>query len=519
MARAVAALEEDEAAKSLGPLLEDESPDVRRGAIEALLRYAGVAGAMAAGETLRLLAASRRASHRVEAAEVVAAVALPGYTGMLRSLLADTDLGVRRAALGAIGRTRNLRLLPDVIAALGDREVRVAATRALVAAGGGVLPSLDALLSREGVAAPVAISAAAAAGSIGGAEGAAILRKHVGHPAREVRARVVGALRITAYREPAVTAEEIRDRLAAEVAEATLLAAARVDLEEEAGAGLLRAALDRELARSRDLVLSLLALIYPAQPILWARRHLAGLDEDKRAYALEVVETVCPKRVRDLFLPLLETSEPAELLRRLGAASPPARMPVAARVAALAAGGFAGETRWLRTCAQHTGAATQNGDPMKLTVEKVILLKATDFFSTIEDDILAEVATTLVEQVAAPGERIIEQGERDSSLFVVVAGMLRVHDGATIVARLGTGEVVGDLSALVPDVRSVSVTAEEETSLLRMDHSTLMDLIEEHTEVAYGIIRFLVRRCRSATASVVRATVEARDVPARDRRV
>jgi CRP-like cAMP-binding protein len=134
---------------------------------------------------------------------------------------------------------------------------------------------------------------------------------------------------------------------------------------------------------------------------------------------------------------------------------------------------------------------------MKLTVEKVILLKATDFFSTIEDDILAEVATTLVEQTAAPGERIIEQGGRDSSLFLIVSGTLRVHNGATVLAR------VGDLAALDPDVRTVSVTADEETSLLRMDHSTLMDLIEEHTEVAYGIIRFLVRRFRTLTAALV----------------
>jgi hypothetical protein len=72
---------------------------------------------------------------------------------------------------------------------------------------------------------------------------------------------------------------------------------------------------------------------------------------------------------------------------------------------------------------------------MKLTVEKVILLKATEFFSTIEDDILAEVATTLVEQTAAPGERIIEQGESGSNLFLIVSGRLRVHNGATVRAR------------------------------------------------------------------------------------
>ena len=499
-ARAVAALEEDEATTGLVPLFDDPSPDVRRGAIEALLRYAGVPGAMAAGETLRQLAASAEPAHRAEAAEIVGAVALPGYTALLRHFLADTDLGVRRAALGAIGRTRNLSLLPVLIDALDDHAVRAAAARALVAAGAAALPALGALLADARVPVAKGTRAAEAVGRIGGADGPAILRKHLDHPVREVRARIVAGLRISAWREPGETAPGIHERIAAEVEEAVGLAAAKADVAAAEGAELVVAALDRELERSRDLVLSLLSLIHPAQPILWARRHLARADPDKRAYALEVVETICPRPVREVFLPLLETDDPAEILRRLRPRAPVVRMSAEDRLRALAARNHPGATAWLATSARHAIAGKLDGDSnMKLTVEKVILLKATEFFSTIEDDILAEVATTLVEQTAAPGERIIEQGESGSNLFLIVSGRLRVHNGTTVIARVGPGQVVGDLSALVPDVRAASVTAEEETSLLRMDHSTLMDLIEEHTEVGYGIIRFLVRRFREQT--------------------
>jgi CRP-like cAMP-binding protein len=126
--------------------------------------------------------------------------------------------------------------------------------------------------------------------------------------------------------------------------------------------------------------------------------------------------------------------------------------------------------------------------------------------------VCGDAAVALTRCTDAPARAVAalaEQGERDASLFLIVSGTLRVHDGATVVARLRPGEAVGELSALDPDVRTLSVTAEEETTLLRMEHSTLMDLIEEHTEVANGIIRFLVRRCRSATASVVRVVAEA----------
>jgi CRP-like cAMP-binding protein len=135
-----------------------------------------------------------------------------------------------------------------------------------------------------------------------------------------------------------------------------------------------------------------------------------------------------------------------------------------------------------------------------LTIEKVILLKSTDFFSTIDDDILAEVATTLeVVNVPARG-RIIEAGDSGSSLYVVASGSVRVHDGAVTLRLLGPKEVFGDLSALDPDERTVSVTAAEDTVLLYMEHSTLMDVMEEHIEVAHGIIRFLVRRFRAGKA-------------------
>ncbi len=504
-ARAVAALDEDEAARSLAALLEDRSESVRRSAVEALLHYGGVAGATAAGESLRRLATSADPGDRSEAADIVYAVGLPGYTGMLRALLGDTDPGVRRAALVAIGRTRNLRLLPALIAALDDRVLRVAAVRGLVAANDAALPALGALLDDPGVSEATATRAAEAIGRICG-DGVWMLRKHLDHPLREVRTRVLAGLRLGAYREPEATPDAIHARIAVEVEEAAVLAAARADVASAKGCDLLHAALDRELRRSRDLVLGLVSLVTPAQPILWARRHLAGEDEEKRAYALEVVETLCPKGIRDVLLPLLESNDSAETLRRLSSARSPARSSAAERLDALAAGSHPGGTAWIAFCARHAAGRTQ-GDAMMLTVEKVILLKSTDFFSTIEDDILAEVATTLVEQTAAPGERIIEQGERDASLFVIVRGLLRVHDGSTVIARLGPGEVVGDLSALDPDVRTVSVTAEQETSLLRMDHATLMDLIEEHTEVAYGIIRFLVRRCRANTASMLRAGV------------
>ena len=56
------------------------------------------------------------------------------------------------------------------------------------------------------------------------------------------------------------------------------------------------------------------------------------------------------------------------------------------------------------------------------------------------------------------------------------------------------GQVFGELSALDPEQRTASVSACEDTRLLRPDHETLFDMMGQRVEVAHAIIRFLVRR-------------------------
>ena len=127
-------------------------------------------------------------------------------------------------------------------------------------------------------------------------------------------------------------------------------------------------------------------------------------------------------------------------------------------------------------------------------VEKIIALKAVEFFASADEDLLAEIAASVVEQTVAPGGTIIESGMVDASMFVVARGRVRVVpvDGAPL--ELGPGAVFGELAALDPQPRSASVSTVTETVLLRIAHSTVVDLMSEHIEIAHGIIRFLIRR-------------------------
>ena len=74
---------------------------------------------------------------------------------------------------------------------------------------------------------------------------------------------------------------------------------------------------------------------------------------------------------------------------------------------------------------------------MLLTIERVLTLKTVGIFSNTPEEALVDLASVLEEVHSRPGETIIEKGEIGSSLYIVVSGKVRVHDGTTTLADLG----------------------------------------------------------------------------------
>ena len=131
-----------------------------------------------------------------------------------------------------------------------------------------------------------------------------------------------------------------------------------------------------------------------------------------------------------------------------------------------------------------------------LTLEKVMMLKSISVFSDIADRTLIEVASVLEEAHFDADQTIFKKGDTGHSLYLVVEGAVRIHDGDKTIATLGPGEVFGELAALDPEPRMASATTTEPVLLLHMDHAELNELMAEHPEVAPGIIRGLCRRLR-----------------------
>ena len=124
--------------------------------------------------------------------------------------------------------------------------------------------------------------------------------------------------------------------------------------------------------------------------------------------------------------------------------------------------------------------------------------RAAPLFASLSADALLPVAA-LCHQVDLVAEQVLfEAGEVGDALFVVVSGTVRVMRGTQQVARLGTGECVGEMGALDLEPRSATVVAAESTRLVRLERNDLMDLLTDYPELMRGLAEMLVDRIRKA---------------------
>ena len=104
-----------------------------------------------------------------------------------------------------------------------------------------------------------------------------------------------------------------------------------------------------------------------------------------------------------------------------------------------------------------------------------------------------------------PGEYIVNQGSQVDSLFIVLSGYLEIKNEETgyVVAKIGSGEIVGEMSFVDAKPPSVSVVATEQCKI----YSIPIKRMKQKMEVDQGfaarlycaIATFLSHRLRSTT--------------------
>jgi CRP/FNR family cyclic AMP-dependent transcriptional regulator len=133
---------------------------------------------------------------------------------------------------------------------------------------------------------------------------------------------------------------------------------------------------------------------------------------------------------------------------------------------------------------------------MATVTELIPILRNVSLFSSLSDEVLARVAADLEPADLAADEPIFVKGDRGVSMYIVLVGRVRIHDGDLIFTYRGPGELFGEMAALHTEERSASVTAEVDTRLLRLDQERMHRLLSDHPSMSLEIMDGLCNRLR-----------------------
>ena len=116
------------------------------------------------------------------------------------------------------------------------------------------------------------------------------------------------------------------------------------------------------------------------------------------------------------------------------------------------------------------------------------------------------------------GEVLFNEGDSGDRLYILLTGKVKLGhtsvDGReNLLAVLGPGVVVGELTLFDPGPRSTTATAVATTELLALEHNQLMGFIDSHPTLAKDMLRALAVRLRRTNIAL--ADLVFSDVPGR----
>ena len=125
-------------------------------------------------------------------------------------------------------------------------------------------------------------------------------------------------------------------------------------------------------------------------------------------------------------------------------------------------------------------------------------LRRSSLFAACDEASLRGLCRRCAEEEAPGGQVLMRQGEAGSFACVLLAGEVEVSVetplGASRVAVLGPGELIGEIASLADLPRSATVTSRAPVRMVRIDRSVLLDWVSGRPDFALAIIRALSLR-------------------------
>jgi CRP/FNR family cyclic AMP-dependent transcriptional regulator len=137
----------------------------------------------------------------------------------------------------------------------------------------------------------------------------------------------------------------------------------------------------------------------------------------------------------------------------------------------------------------------------------VDLIRRIPLFAHLTHEQVESLAGSVTKRRFKRGECLVEQGETDHALYIILMGRARVvmtdrKDREVILATLKAGDYIGEMSLIDNLAHSASVLAEVPTDALLLGREEFTRCMAENFGMTMAVMRGLVQRLRSADQKI-----------------
>ena len=145
-------------------------------------------------------------------------------------------------------------------------------------------------------------------------------------------------------------------------------------------------------------------------------------------------------------------------------------------------------------------------------------LRTAPLFAALDDDAANALRSSMVDQRLTKGDILFSEGEPGEKLYLIESGKIKLSHTASdgresIIAVLGAGEMLGELSLFDPGPRTATAIAVTNTKVVSLSHEALLPWLVGRPDLAVSLLAALARRLRRTNEAL--ADLVFSDVPGR----
>ena len=130
--------------------------------------------------------------------------------------------------------------------------------------------------------------------------------------------------------------------------------------------------------------------------------------------------------------------------------------------------------------------------------QRVAQLSKVPLFANCSKRELARLLSRVRTESVEAGQTLFVEGAPSTNLYLIVTGSAVVRKNGRRVARLGPGEVVGELSVILGTPRTATVEAETPIDWLVLDRASLRKAFDEVPGLGWNVLQSVAARLEQA---------------------